>query len=95
MNLPGRDRTSRTSEPREGTPVKSLEKHHGKTRSPGLGTDSRNDDQRTRTVRFFRDRRGTDHDCHADLVFVHSDGSDAAGDDDVQWRHWAVVCPER
>jgi hypothetical protein len=82
---------SKTSEAREGTPVETVENDNGKTRSRGLCSDSRNADQRKRAIRFFRDHRGTDHACDADLVFVHND---APGDDDVQWRHWAVVCSE-
>jgi hypothetical protein len=95
MKRSGRDRTFRAGEAREGTAVKTVEKDNASTRSRGLCTDNRDDDQCKRAIRFFRDHRGTDHDCNADLVFVHDAGSHAASDDDVQWRHWAVVCTER
>jgi hypothetical protein len=49
--------------------------------------------ERERTERVFRDIHGAEYNRHPDFVLV--DGRNAAGDDDVQRRHWAVVCADR
>ena len=49
--------------------------------------------ERPRPERFFRDVHGTEFHRQPNVV-VHG-GGNATGDDDVQRRHWTVVCADR
>ena len=57
-------------------------------------TDARPRGERPRTERFFRDIHGAEYTDIPNVVLVHR-GGNAAGDDDVHRRHWAVVCADR
>jgi hypothetical protein len=67
--------------------------NNGKTRSRDVCVGAGRGGERERTERVFRDIHGAEYNRHPDFVLV--DGRNAAGHDDIQRRHWAVVCADR